>query len=285
MASAKQAGGLHGANDRNGHDWKKEVFKKCLEDLKRSKRIHEGQRGVKLCLEMFNDAHTKYDNDSDLGPFVADLIVHLTKELKEKAVEQHAFVKRNEELLKINQKLQQQLASQLAESSTGESNSDELETKQKHIWQLRWQNKTACKAFDGKEFAHVEELKRKSQVKRKEVAKKKKALTDLKCKLENENNPDNMCILQNKIKNVLAVVLKADADEDNLFKQARERMNDLQTKTLSQVVKQSKRLRDAEGKVKEGAKKIKEGYAAIQKGTQFIHSPGDTAFETLAGVV
>ena len=159
------------------------------------------------------------------------------------------------------------------------------EQKQKHIWQLRWQNKTACKAFDGKEFAHVEELKRKSQVKRKEVAKKKKELTDLKCKLENENNPDNMCILQNKIKNVLAVVQKADADEDNLFKQARERMNDLQSKTSSQVVKQSKRLRDAEGKVKEGAKKIKEGYAAIQKGTQFIHSPGDTAFETLAGVV
>ena len=169
MASSKQAGGLHDAKNRNGHAWKEEVFKKCLEDLKRSKRIHEGQRGVKLCLEMFNDAHTKYDNDSGFGPFVADLIVHLTKELKEKAVEQHAFVKRNEELLKRNQKLHQQLASKLAESSSGESDSDALKTKQKHSGQLRWQHQTDCKAFDGKEFAHVEELKRKSQVKRKEV--------------------------------------------------------------------------------------------------------------------
>jgi hypothetical protein len=87
--------------------------------------------------------------------------------------------------------------------------------------------------------------------------------------------------LQNKIKNVLAVVQKADADEDNLFKQARERMKDLQSKSLLQVVQQSKRLRDAEGKVKEGAKKINEGYAAIHEGMQFIHSPGDNAFETL----
>ena len=136
MASSKQARGLHGANDRDGHAWEEEVFKKCLEDLKRSKRIHEGQRGVKICLEILDEAHTKYDNDSDFGPFVADLIVHLTKELKEKAVERKAFVKRNEELLKRSQKLEQQFASKLAESSSGESDSDTPKTKQKHSGQL-----------------------------------------------------------------------------------------------------------------------------------------------------
>ena len=113
MASPQPAGVLHSANDQDGQAWKEEVIKKCLEDLKRSKVIHAGQRGVKICLEMIDEAHTKYDNESEQGPFWADLIVHLTKELKESASELHALVKRNEELVKRNQELEQQLTLKL----------------------------------------------------------------------------------------------------------------------------------------------------------------------------
>ena len=278
MGSSQLAGVLHSANDQDGQAWKEEVFKKCLADLKRSKVIHEGQRGVKICVEMLDEAHTKYYNKSDYGPFFADFSVHLIKELKESAIQRHALVKRNGELVKRNQELEQQLTLKLAASSSDESDSDAPKTKQKHSQQLRWQHKTACKAFDKKEFEHVEELKRKSQIKRKEATKKEKELMHFKGQLEKENNPDNRCVLQKKIKNVLAVIHKADADEDNLFKQCRERMKKLQSKALSQGIMQSKRLRDAEGKVKEGVKKIKEGYVAIEEGTQFIHSLGDITF-------
>ena len=58
-------------------------------------------------------------------------------------------------------------------------------------------------------------------------------MTYFKCQLENKNNPDNRCVLQTKIKHALAVVHKADADEDNLFKQVRERMKKLQNKLVT----------------------------------------------------
>ena len=113
MASSQPTGVLHSANDQDGQAWEEEVFKKYLADLKRSKVIHEGQRGVKICLEMLDEAHTKYDNKSDYWQFFADLSVHLIKELKESAIERHALVKRNGELVKRNQELEQQLTLKL----------------------------------------------------------------------------------------------------------------------------------------------------------------------------
>ena len=67
------------------------------------------------------------------------------------------------------------------------------------------------------------------------------------------------------------------------FEQARVGMKKLESKAQAHFLTQNKRLRDAKGKINEGAKKLKEGYAAIKEGAQFLQQSGDIAREEVAG--
>lgn len=251
MAFCKPAGMLHIANGPDANAFEDKVAKNYVEQVDQFNAIHGEQRGIQSCSALTCEADSKEDKDSIYGPFVAKLLLNVRKVLKEKAMERaiawNALAKTNEQLAKRNQELEQQLAAQLTECSSGKSDGDAHIAEQK-------KNKTATlvihmcfKAFDDEEFQRVEDAKRMSQVKHDDVTKMVKELTDLKSQLE------ELMALKYKLKNV-----------SSTYMQASEQMKELQSNKLLQGKTYKNQFRT-------GAEKIDEGDVVIQEGTQIIY--------------